>query len=125
MAPLLLEAFNHIRQCQNIPQSFLESAICPIRKAGDRSNGLKYRPTSLLQAGYKVFSSIVADRVATILPRLISNTQNGFVKDRQLQETVDTMLTVLSESYENKQESIAESPIILLIDFRKAHGALF
>ncbi|KAG3218584.1 hypothetical protein PC129_g10617 [Phytophthora cactorum] len=71
------------------PDSFLEADIFCLKKAGDASNPLNYRPLALLNSDYKVFTRILATRVSRTLPGIIHPNQNGFVPGRTIHATID------------------------------------
>jgi hypothetical protein len=47
-----------------------------------------YRPIALANFKYKIISKILADRLAQILPSIISKEQRGFIKGRQIKDCI-------------------------------------
>ena len=59
--------------------------ITCIPKGGKLRNDLKnWRPLTLLNCTYKYLSSMIADRIKSVLEELISNDQTGFISNRFL-----------------------------------------
>ncbi|DBA00127.1 TPA: hypothetical protein N0F65_000450, partial [Lagenidium giganteum] len=94
--------------------------IAALPKIPSPRTGLDFRPISLLNTDYKVFTLILAMRLRPLLPAIISPTQTGFVPGRSIHDAVDLMDEALNQLPEtNHVEAIA-----LLIDFVKAYDTL-
>jgi hypothetical protein len=50
-------------------------------KKGDRCDPRNYRPITLLNTDYKVFTRVLADRMKTAVHEFVSECQKGFVPD--------------------------------------------
>jgi hypothetical protein len=123
IVPSLVTAFTAILDGDPPPASFAEAIIVPIPKSGDRSDALNYRPISLLQSGYKIFTKLLANRVQSSLTTVINADQNGFVRGRALADNISIMRAILHQS----QDSSAPEPptgAVILIDFRKAYDTI-
>ena len=57
----------------------------------------KFRPISLLNCSFKIFTKVLINRLATIVNRLISNCQSAFIKGRFILESVVTAHEVIHE----------------------------
>ena len=82
-----------------------------------KSNKLPYflknwRPLTMLSICYKILAKILATRLKTILPDIISDTQTGFMEGRQISSTIRTSIDI------SKMGSKAAG-YILLLDFEK------
>ena len=64
----------------DIPEEWRTAIVIPIHKKGDRNNPDNYRGISLLNTGYKIYSKIIAKRLAVIADVLLLEEQNGFRK---------------------------------------------
>ena len=74
-----------------------------------------WRPISLLNVVYKLASSIISNRLKTVLDKLINQDQKGFIAGRFIGENVRLIYDVL---FETKNQDIPG--MILSIDFEKA-----
>ena len=71
----------------------------------------KWRPISLLNVVYKLAASVIANRMKTVLDKLINQNQKGFIAGRFIGENVRLIYDVL---FETKNENIPG--MILSID---------
>ncbi|XP_071920660.1 uncharacterized protein [Coffea arabica] len=69
-----------------LPCFVTSTSIVLIPKVPSPQDFSKYRPISLCNFFNKVLSRILADRLASILPKIVSPQQTGFVKDRNITE---------------------------------------
>ena len=74
-----------------------------------------WRPISLLNVVYKLASSVISNRLKTVLDKLINQDQKGFIAGRFIGENVRLIYDVL---FETKNQDIPG--MILSIDFEKA-----
>ena len=82
---VLMHVFNDIIQ-NGVAEgtSFAEGWVCPIHKKKDRRKISNYRPITILNTDYKIFTRALASRLATCAPALIHPDQAGFVPSRQI-----------------------------------------
>lgn len=79
--------------------SFLEALICLIPKENKDPRFCKnYRPISLVNIDYKIFSKSLATRLEPLLPLLLGKEQSGFVKGRFLTDNTRLFFSILSKS---------------------------
>ena len=57
----------------------------------------KFRPISLLNCSFKIFTKVLTNRLATVVNRFISNCQSAFIKGRFILESVVTAHEVIHE----------------------------
>ena len=53
------------------------------------------RPLTLLNCDYKIASKAIASRIRTLLPKLISDDQTGFLKGRCISENIRLLDSVI------------------------------
>jgi len=86
---VLVRVFNDIAIHGIQPGSgFNDGWICPIYKKGDKENIANYRPITVLNTDYKIFTKILSERLADVAPDLIHTDQAGFVKGRSIYDQV-------------------------------------
>lgn len=116
MSPVLSRTFNWVLNGGQIPPSWRETMITVIPKEGkgklDCSN---YRPISLLNQHYKIFTSILAKRLEHILPDIINLDQTGFIKKRRTRDNIRRTLNVINHIKKTDKQAI-----ILGLDAQKA-----
>lgn len=86
-----------------------------LKEGKDKLLCTNYRPVSLLNNDYKLFTSILTGRIEQILPILIHIDQTGFAKQRQTQDNVRKTLHVMRHVSQHKLEAL-----ILSLDAEKA-----
>ena len=117
---ILLKLLNSYRKKKLINPSQLNGTITCIPKGGKIRNNIKnWRPITLLNSIYKYFSSIIAERLKHILPKLIHSNQTGFINGRFIGENTRLTYYIITEC--NLQNS---KGLILLIDFEKAFDSI-
>lgn len=84
LVPTLAKTFNYVLQKGETPPSWKEATVSVIPKEGkDKLECGNYRPISVLNLDYKLFTSILARRLEHLLPEIINLDQTGFIRHRQ------------------------------------------
>ena len=78
-----------------------------------------WRLISLLSCVYKILSSAVANRFKTVLDKLVSKTQTGFISGRYIGENICLVFDLL---HYTEKENIPG--LIMLVDFKKAFDSV-
>lgn len=111
----LTELFNKIIESSRIPTQWSETDIILIYKKGDPCDVSNYRPICLLPGIYKLFSSLINQRISNKLESEQPIEQAGF---RKKISTIDHIhsLELVIEKYQEKQRRL----YIAFIDYQKA-----
>lgn len=78
-----------------------------------------WRPITLLNTVYKIASGAISNRIKTVLDKLISKEQTGFLKGRFIGENIRLVYDVMQYVEDNSSPGL-----LLLIDFEKAFDSL-
>lgn len=117
LAPILIRIFNLIIRLQSIPQGFASALISLIyKKKGNKNDIRNWRPISVMNTDYKIFGSILRDRLQTCLHQLIEPEQSGFVKGRSISSNIWTMKSIMQLSNLNMIDGSC-----ILLDQEKAY----
>lgn len=83
LAPVLIDMYNESFSDLNLPPTLTQAFISLIlKKDRDPLSCSSYRPISLLNVDFKLLSKMLALRLETVLPKIISPNQTGFIKNR-------------------------------------------
>uniref|UniRef100_A0A803SSM5 Reverse transcriptase domain-containing protein n=1 Tax=Anolis carolinensis TaxID=28377 RepID=A0A803SSM5_ANOCA len=105
LAPHLTELFNEIYTKQKVPLTWKVSEIITIPKKGrDLTQPGSYRPISLCNQDYKIFTKILAKRLETIMPKIIKEDQYGFVKGRKIGDPIKNVVIAMNHANSNKKK---------------------
>ena len=109
-------SINYAYKCGSFSDFQKQGIITCIPKVGrDRRYLKNWRPLTLLNVDRKIASSVLAYRMKTVLPSIISESQTGFLKGRYIGENSRVIFDLLSYC------DINEIPgLLLTIDFEKA-----
>lgn len=115
---LLLLAYNDLRN-HGVDKTtkFAEGWMCPIYKKGDRNQISNYRPITLLNTDYKIFTKALAIRLAKVCPDIIHPDQAGFMPGRQISE--QTRLIRMIVDYAEYAE---KNGMLVALDQEKAYN---
>jgi len=102
-----------------LPADWKNSIICPIYIKGDRMQCKNYRPITLLNVTYKIFATILCNRLSEIMEGKLGEYQVGFQPNRS---TVDNIF-ILRQMYEKYYEYNIELHDIF-IDFNQAFDSI-
>ena len=116
----LVRAINYSFVKGEMSSTQKEGVIICIPK-GDKDKQLlkNWRPISLLNVSYKIASSCIANRLKTVLPKLINEDQTGFIAGRYIGENIRNLYDILHYTEKNQIPGL-----LLLIDFEKAFDSI-
>uniref|UniRef100_A0A2D4NQI0 Reverse transcriptase domain-containing protein n=1 Tax=Micrurus surinamensis TaxID=129470 RepID=A0A2D4NQI0_MICSU len=112
----LLEVVNEVLMEAKIPKSWMEAYITLILKEDTDLQIKNYRPISLLNSDYKIFASIMAERLKRFLNQFIHIDQNGFLPKRQIKDNMRINLNTLEYYEANPEKQMA----LIFLDVQKA-----
>ncbi|XP_058776557.1 uncharacterized protein LOC131650867 [Vicia villosa] len=103
-----------------IPSNYDTNTIVLIPKTNSACSLNQFRPILLANFKYKIISKILADRLSSILPSLISSEQKGFIHGRNIKDCI--FLT--SEAINLLNNISFSGNVALKIDISKAFDTL-
>ena len=100
-----------------LPPSMLEGDICLLYKKASREDVRNYRPLTMLNTDYKMYTRILATRMRDMVHQFVSEMQKGFVPSTFIAEA--TMLLTLIENYINSEPDSRQG-VFIFLDMEKA-----
>ena len=116
-APLLHKVFKEARRKGQLPTSMLEGDITLLFKKNDRTDVRNYRPLTMLNTDYKIYTKILAERLKTVVHQFVAECQKGFVPKTFISEC--SMLIHLIEAWINDEPTTREG-LFIFLDMEKA-----
>ena len=92
---------------------------CLPKESKDRRFLKHWRPISLLNIDYKIGASAIANRLKFVLPKIISDTQKGFLKHRFIGENTRLLFDIMEYLQQANKKGL-----LLLLDFEKAFDSV-
>jgi hypothetical protein len=87
-----------------------------IPKIEDATNMKHFRPISLLNYSFKIFSKLLTNRLGPISRRIVNDSQSAFIKGRYILESV-----VVAHELVHSLNKSGEKGVVLKLDFEKAY----
>ena len=116
---ILLNSFNEAIKVGELSTNQKRGIITLLYKGDDREDLSNWRPISLLNTDYKIFSKIIALRFQSVLPKIISKYQKGFLKDRNITELIRSIDDITNATYSTNSTGLLAS-----VDFKKAFDSV-
>ncbi|KAJ8457104.1 hypothetical protein ONZ45_g18449 [Pleurotus djamor] len=98
---------------------FAEGWMCPIYKKNDKSEISNYRPITLLNTDYKLFTKILTMRLAPGATETLDKSQAGFVPGRQISEQTQLLRLLMDHA-----DATETNGIIVALDQEKAYDKI-
>ena len=119
MVNILHILFNLILETGDIPSTFKKALIVVLYKKGDRSECKNYRPISLLSHVYKLFMTIIGNRITEDLYSCFPDSQAAYQPGRGTIEQIFALSQLIEKSIEYNK------PLYMVfIDFTKAFDSI-
>ena len=116
----VLRALNFAFDTGELSVSLRTCVISCLPKGDKPRKFLKnWRPISLLSVLYKIASTAIANRLKTVLIKLISDTQSGFISGRFIGENTRLVYDIMHYLEKNKLPGL-----LMLVDFQKAFDSV-
>lgn len=120
LAPVLTDVYYEALETGHLPTTLNESVISVILKKGkDSMDPASYRPISLANVDYKIFTKVLSMRLENIIPCIIDPDQVGFVKGRSSSDNLRRLLHLIWQTRESDESIAAFS-----LDAEKAYDRL-
>ena len=102
----------------SLPEHLNHTFIILIPKKKNPEYASEFRPISLCNVLYKIFSKVLANRLKRILPKIITKHQNAFTKGRFISDNI----LVAFESLHSMQKHIGNDDFMVIkLDISKAY----
>lgn len=111
----VIDAMNHFHHNCHMVKSINASFIALIPKKKGATELKDYRPISLISSVYKIASKLLAERLKTVIGKLVSGSQNAFVKGRQITDAA----LIANEALDWRLKS-GEPGLLFKLDIEKA-----
>ncbi|KAK4519269.1 uncharacterized protein ATC70_009501 [Mucor velutinosus] len=128
---LVTDVFNTALQKGKFPKSWNETIMCLLYKKGDPAHMKNYRPLSLANSDYKLFTRCINRRIMDVSTQLISRHQLGFIPGRYIAENgmicqlimedAQRKWTVAEQRDDDPTFGSLDTDIGLLLDQEKAY----
>ncbi len=103
-----------------LPPTLTQASVALLLKKGkDATLCSSYRPLSLLNVDVKILAKVLAQRLETVLPGIISEEQTGFIKDRYSFFKIHTLFNIIYS-----QKSSTSPEILISLDAEKAFNRI-
>jgi hypothetical protein len=90
--------------------------MCPLFKKKDRTDIANYRPITILNSDYKIFTKALANKLSRVAPYLVHKNQSGFMKGRKITDAIYLAMEVVEYTEEDLQNGV-----IVALDQEKAY----
>eukprot|EP00798_Chlamydomonas_sp_ICE-L_P015786 gene15786-biopygen24812 len=117
--PLLCRLYSAMGTKGLLPPEFLEGSLIILGKGGDKLDAGNYRPITLVNTDYRILAKVLANRLGTVMNRIISPEQSAFLPCRQIGDAI-LFLQLLPELLKAQNKS----GVLAFLDFRKAYNTL-
>lgn len=104
---------------ETIPEDWNVGIICPLYKKGDKLTCSNYRGITLLSSVYKVFSTVLLNRIKPLTEDIIGEYQCGFRGGRSTTDQIFSVRQIMEKMWEYGVDIYQ-----LFIDFKQAYDSV-
>lgn len=116
LVDVLHEMVSKLWKEEDLPDEWMEGAMCPLHKKGDKLICNNYRGITLLCTAYKVFAKILHSRLKPHSETVIGEYQGGFRRNRSTSDQIFSLRLILQKGNEFKVHTYH-----LFIDYVQAY----
>eukprot|EP00253_Pinus_taeda_P035519 PITA_35519 len=110
------EVVEDSRRSGTILKSINSTFLALIPKVEEAKTPDKFRPIALRNVIYKIISKVIANRLKSILPGIISEEQSGYIEGRQILDNI-----LLAQEMIHSLHSRKEAGMLMQLDLSKAY----
>ena len=85
---------------ETLPTEWTEGIICLICKKGDRMICSNYRPITLLNVAYKIFTILINNRLSSIVENTLEDCQMEFQLNQSTVDSIFIVKQIIEKSHE-------------------------
>ena len=100
----LFKMIGKSQRCDKIGGNTNSAFLALIPKEKDANSFDRFQPISLCKIGYKIITKIMARRLKNILPYLILENQEGFIKGRKIWDNIVLVQEAIHSSLKNGEK---------------------
>ena len=115
----ITQAVLYFLNSATLPPHLNHTFITLIPKVSNPEVASKFRPISLYNVLYKIFSKVLANRLKRILPQIITKHQSAFTKNRLISDNI--MVAFESLHIMKQHKSSNDGYMALKLDLSKAY----
>jgi hypothetical protein len=116
---LVVESFNEAFMEGCLAETQKQAVLTLIFKKGERDELKNYRPISLSNVDYKILAFALANRLQTVIHKIVPPGQTAYIKGRYIGENIRLLLDIIEYC-----ESNLMAGVLLFLDFEKAFDSL-
>lgn len=115
----LMAVFSSFFSTGKLPKGLNSSFLVLVPKVPGTSSITDFRPISLINGVYKLLSKVLSFQLRAVLPTVISETQQAFLKERNILDCSMIAFEVINIISRRRERAV-----ILKLDFQKAFDCL-